>query len=199
LLSAALFYKDIKTFVLDRQLHANVDLFHDGTLFDVRQPINGAGAKILGLELSAQTAFTFLPSPFDGLGGILNYTYSDATDVGLTNSLTGEKLTFPGLSEHSYNVIAYYDKGPLNVRIAYNGRTDYLRSAAERSGNPVFNDGSEYLDAKITYRFLHPQLSLFLEGKNLTGQTERTTSGDIRMSDYSYPGKRYFAGASMKF
>ena len=38
-------------------------------------------------------------------------TFSDANDVGLTNSLTGEELTFPGLSEHSYNVIAYYDKG----------------------------------------------------------------------------------------
>lgn len=199
LLSAALFYKNVKTFVLDRQLRPNVDFFHDGTLFDVRQPINGAGAKIFGAELSAQTAFTFLPAPFDGLGGIVNYTYSDANDVGLTNSLTGEELTFPHLSEHSYNVIAYYDKGPLNVRLAYNGRTEYLRAAAERSGNPVFNDGSEYLDAKLTWRFQHPQLSLFIEGKNLTGQTERTTSGDIRMADYSYPGRRYFAGASIKF
>lgn len=199
LLSAALFYKDVKTFVLARTLVRNVDLFHDGVLYDVQQPINGEGAKISGVELSAQTAFTFLPSPFDGFGGIVNYTYSDAKDVGLKNSLSGEELTFPGLSEHSYNVIVYYDKGPLNVRAAYNGRTDWLQAAAERSGNPVFRDGSAYLDAKIVYRFENPDLSIFVEGKNLTGETERTTSGDMRLGEYSYPGKRYFAGASIKF
>jgi hypothetical protein len=30
-------------------------------------------------------------------------------------------------------------------------------------------------------------------------QTERTTSGNIRMNEYPYPGKRYFAGASIEF
>lgn len=198
LLSAALFYKDVKSFILARTLVRDVDLFHDGRLFDVTQPINGAGAKIQGLELSTQTAFTFLPAPFDGFGGIVNYTYSDAKDVGLLNSLTGEELTFPGLSKDSYNLILYYDKRAINARVAYNSRTKYLTSASERSGNPAFRDGSAYLDAKITYRFTHPNISVFLEGKNLTGETERSTSGDIRMSELSYPGKRYFIGISFK-
>jgi iron complex outermembrane recepter protein len=198
LLSAALFFNKVETFVLASTLVRNVDLFGDGRLFDVRQPINGNGAKIRGVELSAQTAFTFLPSPFDGLGGVVNYTYSDAKDVGLFNSLTSEELPFPGLSKHSYNIILYYDKGPIATRLAYNSRTDWLQAAAERSGNPAFRDGSAYLDAKITYRIDRYNLAFSLEGKNLTGETERTTSGDIRLSEWSYPGRRFFAGVTFK-
>jgi TonB-dependent receptor len=198
LLSAALFYKDVKTFVLGRTLVPDYDLFGDGRLFDVRLPINGAGAKLSGIELSAQTAFTFLPKPFDGLGTVLNYTYNDAKDVGLFNSLTGEELGFPGLSKDSYNVILYYDIRALDVRLAYNSRTSWLQEATDRGGNPLIRDGSAYLDGKITYRFAHPEVSLFFEAKNLTGETERTTSGDIRLAELSYPGKRYFVGVSYK-
>ncbi|WP_173012714.1 TonB-dependent receptor [Niveispirillum sp. SYP-B3756] len=200
LLSAAYFYKDVKSFILARTLVRNVDLFNDGTLFDVSMPINGKGAKINGIELSAQTAFTFLPSPFDGLGLNVNYTYSDAKNVGLTNSLTGGDLPFPGLSKHSYNLIAYYDKDEYNLRVAYNGRTKWLQSAAERSGNPVFRDGTGYLDAKFTYRLLGSGMSFFVEGKNLTGEAERTTSGDdVRLGELAYSGKRYYVGASYKY
>lgn len=199
MLSAALFYKDIKTYILASTTVTGVDFFHDGVLYDVKQPINGSGAQIGGIELSAQTAFTFLPYPFNGLGVVLNYTGSDAKDVGLYNSLNGEELSFPGLSKSTYNAILYYDQGPLNVRFAYNRRSKWLSSAAERSGNPSFRDGSAYLDAKATWRFLDTGWSMFVEGKNLTGETERTTSGDIRMGDLSYSGRRYFAGVSWKY
>lgn len=200
LLSAAYFYKDVKSFILARTLVRGVDVFKDGTLYDVNMPINGTGAKINGLELSAQTAFTFLPSPFDGLGASVNYTYSKAKNVGLFNSLTGEELPFPGLSTHSYNLIAYYDKDGINVRVAYNGRTKWLQAAAERSGNPVFRDGTGYLDAKATYRLGDTGVSFFIEGKNLTGESERTTSGDdIRLGELAYSGKRYYSGVSYKY
>jgi TonB-dependent receptor len=198
LLSGALFYKDVKTFVLGSTLVRGVDLFKDGVLYDVRQPISGAGAKLSGAELSAQTAFTFLPKPFNGFGTVLNYTYSKAKDVGLFNSLNGEELGFPGLSKNSYNVILYYDVRALDVRLAYNLRDSWLQDAADRSGNPVIRDGSAYLDGKITYRFQQPEISLFFEAKNLTGETERTTSGDIRLGELSYPGKRYFLGVAFK-
>ncbi|OYQ31393.1 hypothetical protein CHU95_19740 [Niveispirillum lacus] len=200
LLNASYFYKDVKSFILARTLVRNIELFNDGALFDVTMPINGGGAKIDGLELSAQTAFTFLPSPFDGLGASVNYTYSRAKDVGLFNSLTGEELPFPGLSKHSYNLIAYYDKDGINIRVAYNGRTKWLQAAAERSGNPVFRDGTGYLDAKATYRLGDTGVSFFIEGKNLTGEAERTTSGDdIRLGELAYSGKRFYAGASYKY
>jgi len=198
LLSGALFYKNVKTFILQRTLVRGVDLFKDGVLYDVTQPINGTGSKLRGVELSAQTAFTFLPKALSGFGSVVNYTYSDAKDVGLFNSLTGEELGFPGLSKNSYNIILYYDRSALDVRLAYNSRTSYLQAAADRTGNPLIRDGSAYLDGKITYRFEHPQISLFFEAKNLTAETERATSGDIRLAELSYSGRRYFAGITFK-
>lgn len=200
LFSAAAFYKDIKSFIIENVSSFDVDLFGTGVLYDLRRPENGRGAKIKGLELTAQTAFTFLPAPFDGFGIQANYTYSDAKDVGLFNQLTGEELPYPFLSKHSYNLVGYYDKDWLNVRVAWNARTRYLRAVTERSGNAVFNDGTGYLDAKVTLRF--PEFygaSFFVEGKNLTKETERQTAGDIRMTNYEYAGRRFYAGASFKF
>ncbi|MDP8914779.1 MAG: TonB-dependent receptor, partial [Pseudomonadota bacterium] len=181
LLSAAFFYKDVQSFIIPNVTRFDVNLFGDGELFDVRQPVNGAGAQISGVELTAQTAFTFLPEPFDGLGVQANYTYQDAKNVGLFNRLTGEELSFPGLSKHSYNLVGYYDKGFLNMRVAWNARSKYLQVPAERSGNPVFRDATGYLDAKATFRF--PNFygaSFFVEGKNLTKEGERQTAGSIR-------------------
>jgi TonB-dependent receptor len=198
LFNASFFYKDVKSFILGRTLRTGVDLFKDGILYDVTQPINGGGAKIRGVELSAQTAFTFLPSPLDGFGAIVNCTYSTAKDVGLYNELDGSELDFPGLSKHSYNLIAYYDKYGVNARLAYNGRSKYLLTAAERSGNPVYRDGTGYLDARVSYRIPGTGVSVFVEAKNLTGETERATAGDMRLTEISYPGKRYLAGATMQ-
>ena len=164
------------------------------------KPSNGTGATVSGVEFSAQTAFTFLPAPFDGFGGSFNLTYNHAANVGLFNSLSGEELPYPGLSKTSYNIIFYYDKGAFNARLAYNARSRYLVTVAERSGNPKFAEGTGYLDAKFTYRVPNSNLQLFVEGKNLTGETEFSNSGeDVRNSDFSYSGKRYFAGLSVKF
>jgi hypothetical protein len=54
------------SFVILNVLRTGVDLFQDGVTYTVRQPVNGFGALLDGIEASAQTAFTFLPAPFDG-------------------------------------------------------------------------------------------------------------------------------------
>lgn len=196
--SLGAFYKDIETFVLARTLVNDVDLFNNGVLYDVQQPINGRGAKTKGIEFTAKTAFTFLPGLWSGLGADVNYTWSSADNVGLYSQLDGAALPFPGLSEHSYNVTLWYEKGPANVRLAYNGRSEWLASAADRSGNPVFRDGADYLDAKIQYR-LNSNVAFFAEGKNLTNTAERMTAGsDVRLSELHYPGKRFFIGVNFK-
>lgn len=198
LINAGFFYKNIESFVVGPVVVQNVDLFGDGTLFDVTQRINGNGAKIQGVELSAQTAFTFLPSPFDGFGGIINYTYSEAKDVGLFSTLTQEELPFPGLSTHTYNIIGYYDKGPINARLAYNGRSGYLQTAIDARGNPVYRDKTGYLDGRAAYK-LSDQLTVFIEARNMTGENERSTNGSVRLVEDVYSGKRYFAGLTFRY
>ena len=201
LFSAGLFYKDIGTYVIGNTLRTGVDLFSDGVLYDVTQPTNGKGAKLSGFELSAQTAFTFLPAPFDGFGANVNYTYTDTPHSNTFSIVTGEEMPFAGLSKNSYNIIAFYDKGPYNLRIAYNYRDQWLTSyPAATAVTGTFVDAAGYLDAKFTYRVPNSGLSLSIEGKNLTGETDRRTQGpDIQMTTDDYSGKRFFAGLAWKF
>jgi TonB-dependent receptor len=151
------------------------------------------------MELTAQTVFTFLPAPFNGFGAQVNATFTDAKNVGLFNALNGAELPFPGLSRWSYNLIFFYDRGPINTRVAYNHRDRYLAVVAERSGNPRYQEATGYLDGKFTYRF-NPHLSAFVEAQNLTGEREAGNSGDpVRLADFGYSGRRYFAGVQFKY
>ncbi len=196
------YQKNISSFILSRTLVRNVNYFGDGRLFDVTMPINGRGATQRGIELSAQTSFDFLPAPFNGLGAIANLTYSTSSDVGLINQLTGDTLPFPFLSKYSYNLTGYYEKGGLSIRGAYNWRSRYLISAAERSGNPVFRDASGYLDGRIGYTFkLGPieKFEIFGEAKNILGTAERSTADDIRLTELAYSGRRFFVGFRAAF
>jgi TonB-dependent receptor len=193
------FYKDINNYILGRVTFANVNLFGDGVLYDVTTPINGEGAKTQGIETSVQAPFTFLPGWASGFGGLANYTWTDAKNVGLFSQLDGAPLPFPGLSENSYNLVLYYDKGPINARVAWNSRTDWLANPADRSGNPVFRAGEDFLDARLQWRIKGEELSVFIEGKNLTDQASLSYAGDRkRLSELGWPGRRYFMGVSWK-
>jgi TonB-dependent receptor len=115
-LGAALFYKDIESFVqTSREIRPYntsglPEELLDGTGavptddFQFNIPVNTPGGELTGVELSYQQAFTFLPEPFDGFGAILNYTYVDSqiqyvTSTG-ANSL---KTDLTGPSKNAYN------------------------------------------------------------------------------------------------
>ena len=179
------------------------DVYGDGTLYNYNTYINGDGAKISGVEITAKTAFTFLPGLLSGLGVDANYTYQKAKNVRLYSQLDGSPLPFPGLSSDSANLTVWYDKGPINARLAYNYRSKYLVSAADNSGQPVYRDPTGYLDGKITWKpqqlFGVQNISFFVEGKNLTKEEERSTAGDIRLTELGYFGRRFFVGMGLKF
>lgn len=200
IVSIGYYYKDIKSFVLSPTTRENVDLFGDGLLYTVRQPINGFGAKLDGFELSAQTAFTFLPAPFDGFGATGNFTFSRSLNNVLTNQATGQPLdAFPGLSKFTYNASFYYDKNWLNARVNYNRRTGWLLTAADAAvgNNPVFREGESYVDAKVTFR-ITPQYSIWFEALNLTNELSRFYVDRARPIEYSDFGRRIFIGAQFK-
>jgi TonB-dependent receptor len=177
-------------------------VYGDGQMYNVNTYINGDGAKISGVEITAKTAFTFLPGFLSGFGVDANYTYQKAKDVELYSILDGSPLPFPGLSPDSANATLWYDKGQFNARLAYNFRSKYLVSAADTSGQPVYRDSTGYLDGKITWKpelFNIQGLSFFVEGKNLTKEEERSTAGDIRLTELGYFGRRFFVGMTAKF
>jgi iron complex outermembrane recepter protein len=201
-LSLAVFKTDIDSYIITGRTQFGVDLAGDGNLYDVNQPVNGRGATTKGIELTARTAFTFLPGFLSGFGGEVNYTrmdFSYASGNELLNVLDGSVLPYPGLSKNSYNLSLWYDAGPINARIAYNYRDAFYTGSNDVSGNPNFQAKSGYVDAKIQYRY-SKHLTFSLEGKNLTDEVQTTYSGDpSRLNELAWSGRRYFASLSYKY
>lgn len=199
--SAAVFRTNIDTYVRPGVRVASVDFFNTGDKFDVTQPINGEGASTTGLELAGRTAFTFLPGLWSGFGVDVNFTrmnFKYAAGNELLSPLDGSVLPYPGLSKNAYNIGLWYDRGPINARIAYHKRDAYYTGGNDVSGNPNFRDRTAYLDAKIQYRATD-NLTFSLEGKNLTNQEELTYSGDIlRPNELAFSGRRYYLSVSYK-
>jgi hypothetical protein len=80
------------------------------------QPFNESEpATLRGIEAGIQKYADFLPSPFDGLGMDVNYTFIDSKQPGaLAYDMQGKRingLPMTGLSRHTFNVAMMYDKG----------------------------------------------------------------------------------------
>ncbi len=136
MLSGSLFHKDIESFIVTEEKSVQ----YNGETYTLKQPVNGNSATITGFELNFQTPFTFLPAPFDGLGTVLNYTYSDTSFEEELDNGEINKYSMPNHSKDSYNIIGYYDKNNLMVSLAHNFRGKFLRS------KPNPEDGLKYRD-----------------------------------------------------
>ncbi len=190
--SVALFYKDIMSFVA---LEAREEE-HKGSTFRITRPFNGRGGNTYGLEAAFQQVFEFLPKPFDGLGTIINYTFSDSQSS-LEDPQTGSKLPIPGQSKHNFNVILFFEKGPFATRLAYNYRTKYFEQI-DRGGARHADDFGQ-LDANLTFDIFE-NLSVFAEGLNLTNETVKRFVGEpIRPFQHMTTGRRFFLGVRGKY
>jgi len=202
LVSLGYYKKYENSFVIQNIVRSGVDLFNDGITYTVRQPANGFGALLDGIEANAQTAFTFLPAPFDGLGASANMTFARAIRTNLTNVATGQPLNdYPGLSKWTWNASIFYDKGWLNARLAYNYRSDWLQTVADSTNSnlPLYRKAEGYLDAKVIFRFPDWHYSLFMEMQNINKEYGKTFIKNIGTSEVFYPGQRFFAGLTLKF
>ncbi len=173
-LSAALFIKDIESFITDGKSTAKIE----GNDYLVIQPGSGEyGATVHGIELAWQQSLEdFFPEPFNGLGIQLNYTYVDSSYD--DPELREKGLPFKGMSENSYNAVVYYEKYGLQARLAYNWRSKFLVDP-EAWGGPAWIEDYGQLDASISYEF-NDNVTLFADGSNLTNSRY---SGYIKHKD----------------
>ena len=168
--SSGLFYKGVKSFPVGVVVQVTEQ---DGSASGsstggVTTQGNGTGGVVQGLELAYQMSFS------NGLGFTANYTYSDSSTD--SDSVTREKLSFPGVSENAYNLIGFYENDKLSARLAYTWRDEYLsplRSSFSIQGKPgnyaEFYDAYGQWDASISYDIMDA-LSLTAEAINMTGE-----------------------------
>ncbi|GGC02513.1 TonB-dependent receptor [Novosphingobium endophyticum] len=181
------FYKDVKNFFY--QNVRRVDIESNGVTQSVivRGPENYSGhGKIKGFEVAYQHTFDFLPGLLSGFGVNANYTY--ISSKGLPNSflngsgLAQESTVPPGnlpleqLSKHNINVAAFYEKGPISLRAAYNWRSRFLLTASDVvfPHFAIFNEPTGQLDASAFVN-ITKQIKIGVQGVNLLNEVTRTS------------------------
>ena len=145
--------------------------------------VNLPGGQIQGVEIAFQHNFNYLPQPLKGFGVIANYAYQHGerddtirTPQPLRETLGDDffPLNFRRLSEHSYNVTAYFEKPKYGFsgRVRYTWRSGFLisESVDVSNGLPLYREARGQLNASLSLRLPKPvdQFTLILWGVNLT-------------------------------
>ena len=139
-------------------------------------------SEISGFELSYQNIWE------QGFGIQANYTYIDSNGVG--------DLPLTGLSEHSYNLVGFYERELFSARVAYNWRDNFLVSPSF-TGNPLYEDSRGQLDASLQYR-INDMFSISLNGLNLTDtRVDQYQTLEERQFRIANTGRRLFFGVRM--
>lgn len=180
LLSAAVFYKDIKSYIQRvRQVQTwdqtgwPVELLPEGfdgnESFSVQSYYNTPGGPLQGFELTYQQPFTFLPGLWQNFGFQANYTQVeselDYVESSSVNSTTREVTTvyktndLVNMSPKSYNATFYYDDGTFSARISTSYRDRYLTGILvpelgfDLDGNDVYTADVQGKQATTNYDF----------------------------------------------
>ena len=169
--------------------------------FDVPTWANGPGYKRSIWEFQAKTAFTFLPWFLQYTGADVNYSRLASTaTTGMRDPLSGDIMPQRDESKDYFNASLWYDDGKLNIRVAYQKRSEVFRCITPCSssgsavnanypgdqwtnirlpynpGVPRFSDGTTFIDAKISYN-INRNFQVYLEGRNMTREAQTTSTG----------------------
>jgi TonB-dependent receptor len=163
--------------------------------FNLTVPVNIKDATMDGWEIVVQHNFGE-----SGFGIIANATFVDS-DVGYDDSGLSQQFVLTGLSD-SANLIGFYDKDKISVRVAFNWRDDFLSGTGQRNvgaGPPSYVDEYEQWDLSATYRF-SDHLQVSLDVLNLTDETTYLYGRAEQQTLFaSQLGTRYNLGVRYKF
>ena len=214
LLSAALFYKDINSYVQNlRETRAFSttglpdSLLPPGmpidTPFEITSAVNTPGGPLKGYELNYQHAFRFLPGIWSNFGVLFNYTHveseidyaiSPTSNTFVTNNLVN-------LSPDAYNATLYFEDDKFSARVSGSYRDDYLQRVPGQNSNDVEGKRETFnVDMSMTYNFSE-SLALTLEGINLTDEFNDQFVDSIgdRPSVYHHTGRQFYVGFRYQF
>ena len=175
-ISVAGFQKNLKN--LTESVTSTIQIL--GLDFRRTRPENVGDDRIRGVEIGGQYTFTGLPAPFDGLGVQGN-------------------ASFVGEEGNTYNIVGFYEKGPLQMRLAYNVREAYELTDRGNRGQPVNIAAYRIADASINYA-ITPNVTVFAQGLNIFN--EKTFNYSVypeRVITYETYGPRYALGVRATF
>ncbi|MGZ5198207.1 MAG: TonB-dependent receptor [Telluria sp.] len=183
LLSAALFYMDLRSIVAQGTSTGTYYNNKRGTqaAYQITSPYNTSG-KNRGVELSWQQPV------WNDFGVLANYTYADGQlDDG------GELLNS---SKDTYNLTGYYENARFSARLAYSYRSSYKAGVDRGASQHVA--GMPSLAASVNVR-LTDQLTLTFDALNLTNETIKMYAENTdRPRAFYSNGRTFYIGLRAK-
>ncbi|MCM2680706.1 TonB-dependent receptor [Echinimonas agarilytica] len=168
--------------IVNRTVNANISYNSDDEI------------EVTGYELAIQQNLSFLPYPWNGFGGVVNYSHVD-------NETDGED-GLVGISPNSYNVIGYYENDGFSFRLAYNYRDEYSLAGSSNFNGPDQKNvkARGQLDMSASYRIMKG-LKIDFRAYNLTDEQryEYVGENEDNVSRINYDGKTYVASLQYQF
>ncbi|HSC69402.1 MAG TPA: TonB-dependent receptor [Cellvibrio sp.] len=207
ILGLGLFLIDVDTAVEEFQEarhFVDMDGIDRGRQANIYTTRNVGASDLYGVELGYKQPFTFLPGEFLSATGIeFNYTYSHSETE--QTDIMGNALPLPSNSENQSNLILWYDKDGLNVRLAYNYRSEEFSKrtgvitnvAVMQMANWVEPVG--YLDLSVNY-WINDNWNVFFNGTNLTEESRKSYAQfDDQFQSLWVQEARYNVGVNISF
>jgi len=195
LASAAVFSREVSNYIVNV---VQPDTTIPGALgiVNVTRPINAGDGVIKGAEINLSTFFDFAPGILQNFGVAGNYTYVDSKqDLPATSASAAFSGQTAGISKHSYNASVFYDDGRFRATVGYSWRGRFTLSYNLTDPTKNLNwYPIERLAASATYKF-NRNLSLTLDGTNLTNRPQRAYWGSEDVQDRVYFEGRTFSAA----
>ena len=207
--SVAVFYKDLKEFILNQDQPFDFTGFPAPVLPGtdiasnvgfINTPVNGQGGDLQGFEFSVQVTGDIISEAIRDFGIVANYAYTESA----VEPDGQEEIKLPGLSEDVANVTLFYENEAFSARVSNRYRSEFLGEVSGFGGDRDFRtlQSESVLDAQIGYMFSGrlEGLSVVLQGFNLTdeplGSFENEDGRFIR--DNQRYGRSYMIGLSYR-
>lgn len=160
-------------------------------VYNVTRPQNGEAARVNGFEVALTHIWE------SGFGFTVNATVVDSNAS--LGADTTQSFALEGLGD-SQNLVLFYEKGPLQARVAFNNREGFLRRLDNGfNGEPVNTDTFGQWDISASYD-INDHFTVFFEGINVTEEELRQT-GRFENQTFNIEdnGARYAVGVRAKF
>ncbi len=208
--SMAVFYKKLNAAIVPAYNSALVESIQiDGKTYSlpVAQATNGDGsAYLVGIELTGQHAFSYLPGWLSGFGVVGSVTIANSDfkydDPSAVNAAFPLRNFVPaadviGLSKYSGSATVYWEKDGASIRAVYKFRDDYFKPSGLTANRYV--KGVGYMDVSASYD-INKHFQLKAQALNVLNQQQvmwRPVEGSIAES--SFFGPSYMFGVRYRY
>ena len=198
LLSVAPFYKRIDNAIYDWSVTEENVVYNNKTYarFSQSRPENAESGHIAGVELNYQHNFTGLPSPFDGIGTNMNYTWTDSS---VTIFSRDTEVPFFKQSTQTGNFALLYQKRGAEAQFSVSFQGPAMIVVGSEPGRDEYNDWYTRMDLKVSFPFARVLRGVF-EVQNLSSAARRQYAGirERTVEDERY-GRDFYVGIDWRF